>query len=394
MKAAGLKEGTDFRVVNEYDPKQAAKHTTGGHIHVEIRNKEAAAKYAQFTSDSMEDAKSKEPVGLIPQDSKLQRSNDAARRSGNASYVPSTVGNNSTNAVINPNLRTLNLSAQDIEDLTKVVETEVVKFSDNKPFEEQSNAIVDTILNRVMSGRWGNSVRDVANAKSQFTKINGPAGYKDKQGKWHNNNPYGSVQNMPNSKVSQRVREQVLKHLKDREQGLKSVVGSHLNYLNPNHSDKKNLNAWGYDLMKEARSEGLVFGTNKSIHGHGTTKDLIKHKPAPFNVNLESNTPNKALNSNTVPRQLKLMEVKPIAVVSERSKVATESVKKVVEKAVIEPTININAAKPMGVNSQSKIGSHIANSSLSDINENIAHMPARQVSQKVIAYAVAGGTNG
>lgn len=69
--------------------------------------------------------------------------------------------------------------------------------------------------------------------------INGPAGYKDKQGKWHNNNPYGSVQNMPNSKVSQRVREQVLKHLKDREQGLKSVVGSHLNYLNPNHSDKK-----------------------------------------------------------------------------------------------------------------------------------------------------------
>nr|QMP83601.1 MAG: flagellar protein [Caudoviricetes sp.] len=46
LSDSGLSE-KDFKIINEY--KNPSKHATGGHIHVNFANKEAAEKYAQFT---------------------------------------------------------------------------------------------------------------------------------------------------------------------------------------------------------------------------------------------------------------------------------------------------------------------------------------------------------
>jgi len=46
LMSSGLSE-KDFKIINEY--KNPSKHATGGHIHVNFANKEAAEKYAQFT---------------------------------------------------------------------------------------------------------------------------------------------------------------------------------------------------------------------------------------------------------------------------------------------------------------------------------------------------------
>ena len=50
---------------------------------------------------------------------------------------------------------TLHLSKQDIEDLVKVTSTEVVGSLKGEAFTKQTQGVVDTILNRVASGKWG-----------------------------------------------------------------------------------------------------------------------------------------------------------------------------------------------------------------------------------------------
>lgn len=190
---------------------------------------------------------------------------------------------------------TLHLSKQDIEDLIKVTSTEVVGSLKGDAFAKQTQGVVDTILNRVASGKWGSSVRDVANARRQFSKITGPKSYKTKDGKTINLNPYGSVQNMPNKDVNPRVRAEVLAYLEERSNGKSSIVGEHLNYANPYSSDKKNRKAWVDAFYAKSQKEGMVFGSGRAVHGHGTTNDLIKFKPKPFNVSIRDNK----LSSNT-----------------------------------------------------------------------------------------------
>jgi len=184
---------------------------------------------------------------------------------------------------------TLHLSKQDIEDLIKVTSTEVVGSLKGDAFAKQTQGVVDTILNRVASGKWGSSVRDVANARRQFSKITGPKSYKTKDGKTINLNPYGSVQNMPNKDVNPRVRAEVLAYLEERSNGKSSIVGEHLNYANPYSSDKKNRKAWVDAFYAKSQKEGMVFGSGRAIHGHGTTNDLIKFKPKPFNISIRDN---------------------------------------------------------------------------------------------------------
>ncbi|EXS35274.1 cell wall hydrolase [Acinetobacter sp. 826659] len=180
--------------------------------------------------------------------------------------------------------RTLQLSQQDIDDLIKVTSTEVVASLKGEAFTKQTHGVVDTILNRVASGKWGESVRDVANARRQFTKITGPKSYKTKSGKVIKLNPYGSVQNMPLKDVNPKVRAEVLSYLERRANGQESSVGEHLNYANPYVSDKKNRDAWVDAFYEKSKKDGLVFGSGKNVHGHGTTKDLIKYKPKPFSI--------------------------------------------------------------------------------------------------------------
>lgn len=192
---------------------------------------------------------------------------------------------------------TLHLSKQDIEDLIKVTSTEVVPSLKGDAFTKQTQGVVDTILNRVVSGKWGDSVRDVANARRQFTKITGPKSYKTKSGKVISLNPYGSVQNMPDKDVNPRVKAEVLKYLNERAEGKKSSIGEHLNYANPYVSDAKNRKAWVDAFYKKAEKDNLVFGSGKNVHGHGTTQDLVKFKPKPFHLSLSS--PNALQNGGS-----------------------------------------------------------------------------------------------
>ena len=171
------------------------------------------------------------------------------------------------------------LTEQDVVDLIKVTSTEVVLLKDENAFQQQAAGVVDTILNRVKSGHWGASVRDVANAHRQFSKITGPKSLK----------PYGSVQNMPLQDIHDRTKLYVKKYLKERANGRKSIVGGNLNYANKYVSDEYNRKAWVDAFHDEAVKTGLVFGTGHSIHAHGTTADLMRYRPKDFGVVLPQN---------------------------------------------------------------------------------------------------------
>lgn len=166
------------------------------------------------------------------------------------------------------------LSEQDIIDIMKVTETEVIKFKTEKYFYEQAAGVVDTILNRVKSGVWGTSIRSVVNAHRQFSKITGP----------QNLNPYGSVEKMPMSAVSSGIKNFVNKYLIERAKGKKSIIGGHLNYANKYYSDEYNRKKWVNKFHDQAEKEGLIFGNGKAIHAHGTVEELRKYIPKPFKI--------------------------------------------------------------------------------------------------------------
>jgi|GEM_PF-2491816 len=159
----------------------------------------------------------------------------------------------------------LALSPQDIVDLKKAVATET-----NGNDAKQLMGVVDTILNRLASGRWGQTVREVVDARKQFSDINGPVAWK--QGRH-------SVRDLPMSRVSPRVAAMVDRWLRWREKGAPSIVGDHLNYANPYTSDRSNREGW----IKEMRG-GPLFGSGKKVHLHGTTRDLNSSRPGSFQV--------------------------------------------------------------------------------------------------------------
>lgn len=124
----------------------------------------------------------------------------------------------------------LTLSRQDIVDIKKVTTTEVVKSLKSPAFENQVHGVVDTILNRTRSGHWG-ALKDVVNAKNQFSAIAGPQSLR----------PYGSVDKMPNRAISSKVAAEVGRWLEMRARGVSSSVGDNLNYLNPLYSSQSSL---------------------------------------------------------------------------------------------------------------------------------------------------------
>lgn len=163
--------------------------------------------------------------------------------------------------------KSLTLSGQDIIDLKKTVATEWVTSAGDG----QAKGIIDTILNRQASGKWGTSIADVVNAKSQFSDINGrPA--------W--NNGRNSVDDLPMSRITGQVDAVVNQHLMDRANGMASSIGDNLNYANPNFSDAKNL-GWINAL------DGPTLGGGNAIHKHGTTPDLERYRPGEFGVSFE-----------------------------------------------------------------------------------------------------------
>ena len=169
------------------------------------------------------------------------------------------------------------LSRQDIVDLVKLASTEVVSGLNDRALREQTAGVVDTVLNRAASGRWGKkgNIRSVINADRQFSKIAGPAALA----------PYGSVQNMPNNRINRKVEAAVLEHLQYRINGGESIVGNHLHYANPNRSDASNM-SWVRPMALKARREGMVYGSGDAIHVHGTEPTFNRFRPSKFDVKL------------------------------------------------------------------------------------------------------------
>ena len=161
---------------------------------------------------------------------------------------------------------TLRLSETDVLNIKKTLQTEWVQSAGTA----QAHGIIDTVLNRVASGRWGDTVADVVNARNQFSDINGPVSRRDQR---------SSVEQFPAARISERVDQLVDSYLAERAAGRGSSIGSHLNYANPIYADAVNL-GWVNAL------DGPVLGRGDAIHRHGTTPDLERFRPEPFAIAL------------------------------------------------------------------------------------------------------------
>ena len=151
------------------------------------------------------------------------------------------------------------LTAQDIIDIKKVAATEVVGSLKGEAFDKQLAGVVDTILNRVY--QKGGNVRAVLNERWAFSDINAPR-----------KSAYGSVQNVPMSRVSARISKGVDDHLAKRAAGMASVVGGNTHYANPYFLGEASARTrrWVRDVERQANATGQRFGAGKAVHVHGT----------------------------------------------------------------------------------------------------------------------------
>lgn len=151
------------------------------------------------------------------------------------------------------------LTAQDIIDIKKVAATEVVGGLKGEAFDKQLAGVVDTILNRVY--KKGGNVRAVLNERWAFSDINAPR-----------KGAYGSVQNVPMSRVSARVSKGVDEHLAKRAAGMASVVGGNTHYANPYFLGEASAKTkkWVREVESQANATGQRFGAGKAVHVHGT----------------------------------------------------------------------------------------------------------------------------
>ena len=100
---SGLSE-EDFKIINEY--KNPSKHATGGHIHVNFSNKEAAEKYAQYTRESNENIQTYAKVDekQIPEGGKYKEEESEMEETNEPVLKEKVSGQNSTLVEETPNL--------------------------------------------------------------------------------------------------------------------------------------------------------------------------------------------------------------------------------------------------------------------------------------------------
>ncbi|WP_038342596.1 cell wall hydrolase [Acinetobacter sp. A47] len=174
----------------------------------------------------------------------------------------------------------LKLSEQDIVDIMKVASTEVVGSLKGQAFEQQAAGVIDTILNRTASGKYGKTLRDVVNQPYAFSDINS-----------NQKTAYGSVQNVPMSRVSKRMEKFVREYIELRANGKASSVGLDVSYANPYFIGPKasaNTKKWVAEVVEQAKVSGQRYGAGNAVHVHGTPS-ADKHKmPKPFYIS----TPN------------------------------------------------------------------------------------------------------
>jgi hypothetical protein len=189
------------------------------------------------------------------------------------STPPAAANDNQPPSHTEARINVLNLSDKDVLDLEKTTSTEVVASLHNNALDAQIHGVVDTILNRRASEKWGLSISAVVNARWQFSAINSSLP-----------GAYGSVEKMPSKDINKKVAKEVVQWLRLRAAGIPSSVGDNLNYLNPYYSSEKSLESWGWDVVSQAKMNGMVFGTGRAVHFHGTAKGLKKLRPFTFSV--------------------------------------------------------------------------------------------------------------
>ena len=151
------------------------------------------------------------------------------------------------------------LTPQDFAALTRVARSEAGGLNSDRDAGLQ--AVIDTILNRVASPSFPNSVSGVVNQGaervngSQFTPV-AQAG--------------GSWTDLPRAPAD--MERGLAAYLTSRAGGAPNQVGGSVNYLNPHYSSRKSMNAWGSEVVANNTGE---FGDGKNIHYHGTAPGSV-----------------------------------------------------------------------------------------------------------------------
>jgi len=182
----------------------------------------------------------------------------------------------------------LELSEADIVRIMKVASTEVVPSLKGKNFENQAAGVIDTILNRTASGKFGGSIKEVVNQRWAFSDINAPR-----------KGAYGSVDKVPMKRVSKKMEQFVRKYLEERANGKSSSVGSNISYANPNYLGEASTatKKWVREVEKQAKASGQIYGSGNAIHVHGTPSADTWKKPSAFYIT----TPNSKANQQKTP---------------------------------------------------------------------------------------------
>lgn len=230
----------------------------------------------EFVTKAIEDPAetAKETVAAVTEVAKTGAAAVVSATQTTISNVKSSVSNAKSG-------RVLQLSEQDIVDIMKVTSTEVVPSLKGKNFENQAAGVIDTILNRAASGKYGKNIRQVINQPYAFSDIVS-----------NQKTAYGGVENVPMSRVSKQMEKFVREYLEKRALGQESIVGENVSYANPNYLAKasKNTKKWVKEVQNQAKKTGQIFGSGKAIHVHGTPS-ADKHKmPKPFSVSIGSVT--------------------------------------------------------------------------------------------------------
>lgn len=168
------------------------------------------------------------------------------------------------------------LSDQDIDYIARVVDTEVphhLAKSDPEEYNRMVAAVTDTLVNRMGSTAYPDSSTGVANQKNQFTAINGPKSYVDRNGRRVKTGAPGKVQKA--SKARTAVQSLVETHLKERDRGAPSAAGNDLNYANPGWSTANN-SGWISAMAKQPGAQ--VLGRGDAIHIHGTDPNMLSSR--------------------------------------------------------------------------------------------------------------------
>lgn len=200
----------------------------------------------------------------------------------------------------------LELSEADIVRIMKVASTEVVPSLKGKNFENQAAGVIDTILNRTASGKFGGSINEVVNQRWAFSDINAPR-----------KGAYGSVDKVPMKRVSKKMEQFVRKYLEERANGKSSSVGSNISYANPNYLGEASTatKKWVREVEKQAKASGQIYGSGNAIHVHGTPLADTWKKPGAFYITTPSSkanqqvTPSPAKNPNDLAKFAQNAEV-------------------------------------------------------------------------------------